>query len=215
MTGRLVAVNVVHHLVQGPSRLTAIDKRPVRGRVELTVAGLTGDRQCDTRHHGGPDKAVYAYAAEDAAWWAGELDREIPAGLLGENLTTSGLDVTGAVIGERWRLGARRTGCVVEVTMPRTPCANLTFRMGLPRFHQRFAASGRTGAYLRVVSEGTVKAGCQVVVERRPEHGVTVGELAIGASPEAWRRLLGSDVDVAAAIRAPAQRSIDRADRRG
>lgn len=210
MTGQLVAVSVVHGLLQGPTRTTAIDKRPVDGWVEVTAAGMTGDTQCDTRHHGGPDKAVYAYAVEDAAWWAGKLGHELPAGQFGENLTTSGVDVTGAVIGERWRLGARRTGCVVEVTMPRTPCPNLSFRMGIPRFHRRFAASGRTGAYLRVVSGGRIRAGSRAVVEHRPDHGVTIGELASGASSAAWARLLDSDVELAAVVRGLARRSLDR-----
>lgn len=144
--------------------------------------GLDGDTQCDTRHHGGPDKALYAYAAEDIDWWAAELDREILPGLFGENLTTIGLDVTGALIGERWRLGARRDGCTVEVTMPRTPCPNLSHRLGIPLFHRRFAAAGRTGAYLRVVHAGRVQAGSRVIVEHRPDHDVTVGDVAVGAS---------------------------------
>ncbi|WP_427885022.1 MOSC domain-containing protein [Kribbella sp. GL6] len=155
MTGVLVAVNVVHKLIRGPTRWTAIDKRPVDGPVSVGVLGLDGDRQCDTRYHGGPDKALYAYAAEDAEWWAAELGREIPPGLFGENLTTRGLDITGAGIGERWRIGE----VLVEVRSPRTPCGNLSGRMGIKRFHQRFARVGRVGVYLKVLQTGVVQAG--------------------------------------------------------
>ncbi|MGZ0148358.1 MOSC domain-containing protein [Kribbella sp. WER1] len=157
----LVAVNVVHELIRGPTRWTAIDKRPVEGPVGVGVLGLEGDRQCDTRYHGGVDKALYAYAAEDAEWWAAELGREIPPGLFGENLTTRGLDVTGAAIGERWRIGS----VLVEVRSPRTPCGNLSGRMGIKRFHQRFARSGRVGVYLKVLETGSVQAGDPITLD--------------------------------------------------
>ncbi|MFI6828201.1 MOSC domain-containing protein [Kribbella sp. NPDC050241] len=146
MSARLLAVNVVHELIRGPTRWTAIDKRPVSGAVAVTELGLAGDEQCDTRYHGGPDKALYAYAEEDADWWSAELDREIPPGLFGENLTTHGLDITGALVGERWRIGGPTTGILVEVRSPRDPCGNLSARMGIPKFHRRFVATGRVGA---------------------------------------------------------------------
>ncbi|TDW98931.1 MOSC domain-containing protein [Kribbella sp. VKM Ac-2566] len=173
---RLVAVNVVHEVIRGPTRWTAIDKRPVRGAVEVGELGMVGDRQCDTRYHGGPDKALYAYAEEDADWWAAELGREIPPGLFGENLTTRGLDVTGALIGERWRIG----GILVEVRSPRTPCGNLSGRMGIKRFHQRFARTGRVGAYLKVLETGEVCAGDRITVVHRPDDGQTIGGAARG-----------------------------------
>lgn len=178
MSARVVAVNVVHELIRGPTRWTAIDKRPVRGAVEVGPLGLVGDRQCDTRYHGGPDKALYAYAAEDAEWWAGELGREIPPGLFGENLTTSGLDITGAVIGEQWRIGGPVHGVVVEVRSPRTPCGNLSGRMGIHRFHHRFARTGRVGAYLTVLKPGSIRAGNRITVVHRPSHGRTIGSTA-------------------------------------
>lgn len=211
MSARLQTVSVVHEVIRGPSRWTAIDKRPVQGSVQVGVEGLAGDTQCDTRHHGGPDKALYAYAAEDADWWAAELVRAIPPGLFGENLTTAGLDVTGALIGERWRIGALRTGCVVEVTMPRTPCDNLSFRMGIPRFHQRFVAVGRTGAYLRVLRAGQLRAGSRIVVEYRPDHDVSIGAVTTGASPAQMQRLLDSGVNLAGPVRHAAERSVSPA----
>lgn len=175
MSGQLIAVNVVHELMRGPSRWTAIDKRPVRGAVEVGELGLTGDRQCDTRYHGGPDKALYAYATEDAAWWAIELGREIPPGLFGENLTTRGLDITGALIGERWRIGGPKHGILVEVRAPRDPCGNLSGRMGIHRFHHRFARTGRVGAYLKVLETGSVRAGNRITVVHRPAEAPSIG----------------------------------------
>jgi MOSC domain-containing protein YiiM len=174
----LVAVNVVHEVIRGPTRWTAIDKRPVGGAVQVGELGLVGDRQCDTRYHGGVDKALYAYAVEDAEWWGAELGREIPPGLFGENLTTSGLDITGAVIGEQWRIGGATNGILVEVRSARTPCGNLSGRMGIHRFHHRFAKTGRVGAYLKVLETGSVRAGNRIVVVHRPTDGPTVGETA-------------------------------------
>ena len=120
--------------------------------------------------HGGPDKAVYAYASEDAAWWAAELGREVPPGMFGENLTTEGVDVSGAVIGERWRVGTVE----LEVCQPRLPCFKLGIRFEDPRMVRRFGQASRPGAYLRIVREGELGAGDAVEVLSRPEHGVTV-----------------------------------------
>jgi MOSC domain-containing protein YiiM len=181
MVAQLLTVNVVHELIRGPVRWTAIDKRPVTGPVAVGELGLAGDKQCDRRFHGGLDKALYAYAAEDADWWSTELDRDIPPGLFGENLTTRGLDITGALIGERWRIGGPKTGILVEVRSPRDPCGNLSARMAIPKFHRRFVATGRVGAYLKVLSTGSVRAGNRIVVVHRPTHGVSIAE-ASGAA---------------------------------
>ena len=185
MTGRVVAVNVVHALIPdvlGSEDLTAIDKRPVEGRVAVSVpddaeVGLTGDQIYNRKHHGGPDQAIYAYAAEDRAWWAAELGREIAAGAFGENLTTAGLDVTGAVIGERWQIGD--DGVLLEVTAPRIPCSTFQGWMGEPQWVKRFTAHGAPGAYLRILSPGTIGAGDRVDVVERPAHGVTIGDVFV------------------------------------
>src|SRR3712207_2768652 len=122
--GRLTAVCVVFQLLPDPGQdpdVTAIDKRARQGRLDVGPLGLAQDTQCDTKYHGGVDQALYAYADEDAAWWAVELGREIPPGLFGENLRTGGVDVTGAEIGERWRIGNGGDGgdgVLVEVTSP-------------------------------------------------------------------------------------------------
>jgi len=205
-TPRLLTVNVVYAIRRGPTRLTAIDKRPVSGPVSVGELGLDGDRQCDTPNHGGPDKALYAYASEDSAWWTGELDRDIPPGLFGENLTTQDLDVTGALIGERWRIGGRDRGVLVEVRMPRTPCDNLSGRMGDPGFHKRFAASRRVGAYLSVLEPGTIEAGDRIEIVYRPEHDLSVGGYFDPPDPDRMRRVLDTGIDLAGIVRRRAQR---------
>lgn len=176
-TAHVVAANVVHGLVPdvlGPLDRSAIDKRPVEGRVRVGELGLDGDQQVDKKHHGGVDQAVYAYAREDARWWATELGYDITPGRFGENLTTDGVDVTGAVLGERWRVGD--DGLLLEVSSPRVPCRTFQGWMQEPSWVRRFTAHGAPGAYLRVIQPGTVGAGDSIEVIHRPRHGVTIGE---------------------------------------
>jgi MOSC domain-containing protein YiiM len=157
-------VEVNAHVVR-----TAIWKAPVDGRVPLRGVNLRGDDQADRTVHGGPDKAVYAYAAEDTETWEAELARPLGPGAFGENLTVRGLGVSEAVIGERWAVGST----LLEVAQPRLPCFKLGIRMGDPFFLKRFAQAGRPGAYLRVVQEGDIGAGDRIDVVSRPAHGVT------------------------------------------
>jgi MOSC domain-containing protein YiiM len=159
---------------RGRPLMSAIGKAPVEGRVRVEGVNVAGDAQADRRVHGGPDKAVYAYAREDAQWWAEQLDREIPPGMFGENLTTEGLDVTGAVIGERWRIGT----VVLEVAQPRIPCSKLGMRFGDLTMVKRFGEANRPGAYLRIISEGELGAGDEIEVLSRPDHGITVAFVA-------------------------------------
>jgi MOSC domain-containing protein YiiM len=154
--------------------MSAIGKAPVSGPVRVAGVNLEGDDQADRRVHGGPDKAVYAYAAEDTAWWAAELGRELGPGMFGENLTVEGVDVTGAVIGERWRIGTVE----LQVSQPRLPCVKLGLRFGDPRMVKRFAEAGRPGAYLRILTEGELEAGDEIALSDRPEHGVTIGQVS-------------------------------------
>ena len=151
---------------------TAIFKAPVEGRVAVRGVNLEGDDQADRSVHGGPDKAVYAYAIEETRAWEGELGRELGPGAFGENLTTEGLDVSGALIGERWRVGT----ALLEVVQPRLPCFKLGVRMNDPLFLRRFARASRPGAYLRIVEEGDLAAGDAVEVDLTalPDHGVSV-----------------------------------------
>jgi MOSC domain-containing protein YiiM len=197
--GTVTAVAVVYQLLEKdweepPS--TAIDKRAVPGRVAVRGLGLARDTQCDSKHHGGVYQAVYAYADEDAAWWAAELGREIPPGRFGENLRTVGIDVTGAEIGERWRIGSPDDGLLLEVTAPRIPCRTFQDHMAEPHWVKRFTERNAPGAYLRVLEPGTVGAGDTVAIQRRPGHGVSVGDVTRTASPQKLQRLLDAAHDL-------------------
>ena len=205
MTASVTSVNVVHSMREGFYHETAIDKRPVDGPVDVGPLGLAGDRQVD-RHHGGRDRAVYVYAEEDAAWWADRLGRDVPPGLFGENLRTRGLEVTGAPVGEQWRVG---TDLLLEVRQIRTPCQNLALRMGIPDFHLAFLESGRVGAMCRVLQPGPARAGDRVEPVLEPRHEVTIGALARGsASPAQMRALLDSGVSLTTGVRNKARRVV-------
>jgi len=148
---------------------TAIWKNRVQGRVAVRGVNIEGDEQADTSVHGGPDKAVYAYAEEEVAIWRRELGRDLGEAAFGQNLTTRGVDVSGAVIGERWAIGA----ALFEVAQPRQPCFKLGLRVGEPGFVRRFAHASRPGAYLRIVEEGDIGAGDPITITSRPDHAVT------------------------------------------
>ncbi|MFA9446941.1 MOSC domain-containing protein [Egicoccus sp. AB-alg6-2] len=153
---------------------TAIDKRPVEGPVVAGDDGLAGDEQADLRHHGGPDQALYVYAQEDADAWSADLGRVVAAGSFGENLRTSGLEVSRARIGEVWRVGA----CTVQVTGPRLPCRTFAAFWDVPDLVPRFLAAGRPGAYLRVLVEGPMQAGDTIEVLERPDTTLLVADVA-------------------------------------
>ncbi|MGW4981475.1 MOSC domain-containing protein [Streptomyces mirabilis] len=173
--GRPRAVPYTDH----PEGVTGIDKRPVDGPVRVTApgpkgvgaSGLAGDTVCDLRHHGGNDQAVYAVAREDLDDWGRELGRPLASGAFGENLTTQGLDVSGARIGERWRVGSE---VVLEVTCGRIPCRTFQGHVGEQRWVKRFTQKGAPGAYLRVIEPGEIRAGDPIEVVHRPDHEVTV-----------------------------------------
>ena len=173
----LESVNVgVSKPYVGKGGRSGIDKMPAAGSVTVTVpgwgaSGLAGDTIVDKPNHGGPDQAVYAYAREDLEDWGRTLDRPIRAGLFGENLTTVGVEVTGAVVGEVWRVG----GVVLQVTSPRIPCATFTDQMKRARWVKEFTAHGAPGAYLRVLEPGELRAGDEVVMTDRPDSPVTIG----------------------------------------
>ena len=154
--------------------MSAIGKAPVSGRVRVAGVNVAGDDQADRRVHGGPDKAVYAYASEDTAWWSARLARPLGSSAFGENLTLAGVDVTGAVVGERWRIGSVE----LQVCQPRLPCYKLGLRFGDPQMLKLFAQAGRPGAYLRILVEGELGTGDQVDISDRPSHGVTIGLVA-------------------------------------
>ncbi len=177
----LLSVNLGHGMASrfNDSGITGIDKRPSAGPVEIGDpgprrghSGVSGDVIGDAHDHGGTDQAVYAFAREDLDIWQAELGRPLPGGVFGENLTTLGLDVTGALVGERWRVGS---DCLLEVTSPRIPCNTFATWLEDRMWVKRFTERGAPGAYLRVIIPGVVKAGDEITVLSRPSHAVTIG----------------------------------------
>lgn len=174
--GTVVSVNVGRPKeleVGNRVRKTGIFKEPQQGRVPIAGVAVGDDVQVDKRYHGGPYQAVYAYAREDYEWWSTQLDRELSSGMFGENITTQGIDITNALLGERWRVGT----ATLEITDPRVPCSTLRSRMGIRGFVKTFAAARRFGAYFSIVEEGDVAAGDDVVVLERPDHDVTIARM--------------------------------------
>ncbi|GAA4083203.1 MOSC domain-containing protein [Streptomyces shaanxiensis] len=179
---------------------TGIDKRPVDGAVAVSApgpkgtgaVGLAGDRVYDVRNHGGTDQAVYAYAREDLDGWQAELGRTLANGVFGENLTTVGLDVNGAVIGERWRIGS---DVVLEVSCARIPCGTFQGWLEQDGWIKRFTQAALPGAYLRVIEPGDIRAGDPVEIVHRPDHDVTVAVSfrAVTREPDLLPLLLAAD----------------------
>ena len=188
---RIISVNTgpIRDFPGGSPAQSAIDKRSVNGRVFAGKLGLAGDQQADTDHHGGFEQAIYSYAREDLDWWTEQAGRELRNGEFGENLTTSGLEISGASIGEIWQLGA---DVIVQVTSPRIPCVTFATWTGERHWVKRFAAAGKPGAYLRVLAEGEVGPGDPIEVLSLPDTKVTVAESmrAYYGDPELMRLLL-------------------------
>ena len=197
--GRLVSVNVggaraFQH--RGHTATSGIWKKPVGGRVAARGVNLEGDDQADRRVHGGADKAVYAYAIEDYRWWEAELGRPLAPATFGENLTLAGVDLNAAVIGERWAVGTT----VLEVAQPRSPCWKLGVRMDDPDFPDRFEDARRPGAYLRISVEGALGVGDDVVLVHRPEHGVTIEQVAMALIDQSLAASLAGAKELPAAM---------------
>ncbi len=200
--GRVLSVNVGmprEFEYGGRPAKSAIWKSPVVGRLAARGVNLAGDDQADRKVHGGPDKAIYAYAVEDTRWWERELGRELAYGQFGENLSTEGIEVNDALVGERWEIGTT----VLEVSEARIPCWRLAVRMQDKAFPRHFSEALRPGSYLRIVVEGDIGVDDRIGVVDRPNHGVTVRDvfriymgdrhevarlLAVPQLSESWRR---------------------------
>lgn len=182
------AVCVVDQLVEVPGRVgvTAIDKRPVDGPVQVREYGLHGDVQADRQHHGGVWKAVYLLSDSDVEQWEPEFGGPIPPGYFGENLRVAGVDTSQLQIGTVLEVGRLR----MEVTTPRIPCQTFGHHVGKPRWVRRFTEGGRPGAYARVLAAGPVEAGDEIRVATVPTHGVTIGRVFAGVDDDEARRLL-------------------------
>jgi MOSC domain-containing protein YiiM len=200
--GKVLSVNVGtarEFEYNGRPAKSAIWKSPAVGRIAARGVNLAGDDQADRKAHGGPDKAVYAYAVEDLRWWEQKIGRSLAYGAFGENLTTEGIEVNNALVGERWQIGT----AVVEVSEPRIPCWRLGVRMNDKMFPRRFTQALRPGPYLRIVVEGDVGAGDEIRLVERPDLALTIRDvfriytrdrhqaerlLAVPRMSESWKR---------------------------
>jgi MOSC domain-containing protein YiiM len=200
--GKVLSVNVGtarEFEYNGRPARSAIWKSPAAGRIAARGVNLVGDDQADRKAHGGPDKALYVYAVEDTRWWEQQIGRTLACGEFGENLTTEGIAVNDALVGERWQIGT----AILEVSEPRIPCWRLGVRMNDKMFPRRFTEALRPGAYLRIAVEGDVGAGDEISVVERPDHDLTIRDvfriynrdraevqrlLTVPLMSESWRR---------------------------
>lgn len=173
---------------------TSIDKVATAEAVRVDREGIVTDTQTDRRHHGGEEQAVYAFAREDLDVWGSRLGAELRDGQFAENLTTEGIDVNEALVGEQWRIGS----VLLQVCSVRTPCNDFKNWMGVSGYDnsqwvRRFTQEGRPGPYLRVLEEGELEAGDEIVVVHRPDHGITVSDLfrALNLDRTLLPRLIG------------------------
>jgi MOSC domain-containing protein YiiM len=184
MSARVLSINITSIVHEGEwtgsEGRTGIDKRSVSGPIEFKNDGVAGDRIIDTNAHGGYDQAVYAYASEDAQWWEKEINEVIPAGRFGENLTTEGIDVNAALVGEKWKIGS----VILEVSQPRIPCRVFAGFWKRATLIKDFTQAGRPGAYLRIIQEGTAQAGDAIEVIYKPQHSVRISDLFAAKSGE-------------------------------
>ncbi len=171
---QLISVNLgQERIFDNNTGKTGIYKFPVAGPVAITELGLVGDAVSDTKHHGGPDQAVYVYGAGDYAWWAEELGRDLPPGMFGENLTISELESAEFLAGDCLQVGA----VTLQVTAPRIPCGTFAARMEDPMFVKRFRQAGRPGLYCRVLQTGSVQAGDPVSLQKWTGPAITIREM--------------------------------------
>ena len=175
--GRVLSINIARQSQEqtwsNSGNRTGINKLSVEDPVLFEGVGVVGDHVVDRQNHGGYNKAVYAYAREDALWWEERIGKEIAPGQFGENLTTLGLDLSGAVIGERWRIG----DLILEVSEPRIPCKIFAGFWDRPTLIKEFTDANRSGAYLRILEGATIEKGMSIEIVHRPDHGITISDV--------------------------------------
>jgi len=176
---------------------TGIYKMPMDGAVEIKSLGIEDDAICDTKHHGGPDQALYVYGGADYAWWSNELGKEIAPGTFGDNLTISGLESAQFNVGDYLHIGE----ITLQVTSPRIPCGTFAARMDDPQWVKKFRAAERPGLYCRVIKEGVVKAGDDVKVEKYTDETVSILQMYRDhyekeMSAEAVQHYLNAPIDI-------------------
>jgi ferredoxin-NADP reductase/MOSC domain-containing protein YiiM len=177
MKARLLSVNVgLPRDIEWKGRTvhTGIWKDPVRGRCRVGRLNLDGDGQGDLAGHGGEQRAVFAYQIESYRYWQEQLKRsDFVYGQFGENFTIEGLPDDAVCIGDRYQIG----GALFEVTQPRVTCYRVGIRMNEPRMAALLTGSGRPGFYFRVLKEGEVGAGDEIVKAGEAAERMTVAEI--------------------------------------
>jgi len=149
---------------------TGISKRPVSGPIELKKLGFAGDGVADTKHHGGPDKAVCVYGINHYPHWEEIVGPSLSPPAFGENLSVSHLNEEEICIGDIFQVGT----AVVQVSQPRRPCATLAARFGRTDMAKLVVDSGHTGFYFKVLEGGTVEPGSAMAIKERDPRKVSI-----------------------------------------
>ena len=176
---------------------TGIYKMPVDGSVEINSLGIDDDVICDTKHHGGPDQAIYVYGGADYDWWSKELGKEITPGTFGDNLTISELESAQFNVGDYLHIG----DVTLQVTSPRIPCGTFAARMEDPQWVKKFRDAERPGLYCRVAKAGIINAGDAVKVEKFTGETVSILQMYRDhyekeMSAETMQRYLNAPIDI-------------------
>lgn len=196
----LISVNIGQdRILQRRDRTerTGIFKFPTDESVRVTRLGLEGDVIVSRKHHGGPDQAIYVYGAGDYEWWSKELGRDIAPGTFGENLTISELESAQFNIGDYLNIDE----VTLQVTAPRIPCGTFAARMDDPQWVKRFRHAERPGLYCRVITDGFVRTGDPVSMERYVDETISISEMfrdfyEKNKSEESLRRHLKAPIDI-------------------
>ena len=199
MTATLMSVNVGMPKDvpwNGKTVHTGVWKTPVEGAVMVRRLNIDGDGQGDLAGHGGEQRAVMVYQTESYDYWRDFLGRDdLQPGNFGENFTVSGLDDHDVCIGDRYRIGDAE----FEVTQPRVTCFRVGMRLGVPEMPNLLVSHHRPGFYFRVITEGLVRAGDDIVLTRRGRHELSVADVdALLYLPDRDMELLHKVVDVPA-----------------
>lgn len=200
MSATVISTNLAHPMPDpgGSDRVSGIDKRPVAG-IEVFApgpnygdgSGVTGDVVGDSKHHGGAQKAVYAFAREELDYWQTQLGRELPNGSFGENLTTADIDLGTVLINQQVRIG----GALLEVSVPRRPCRTFGAWLEQKGWMKAFTNRHQCGSYFRVVEAGVIQPGDQWQFLEHPDHGIDMATAfrAKMGDKDAARRVVAAD----------------------
>ncbi len=166
---RIISTNIAEPRTiewRGKKFLTGIYKNSVSHPVFLGKEDVLNDHVIDREHHGGTDKACYMYSADHYTYWQQLYPHlEMPNGMFGENLTVKGLQETDINIGDVFKI----RDALVQATQPRQPCFKLGIRFGTQEVVKQFVNSGFAGVYVRVLQNGEIKVGDEMVLVQKKD----------------------------------------------